>query len=167
MNPRWTIAIAMVFLAVAIPSLRHASSPNKPSAHALKVLLPHPCSEAELMNLGDGRSYWLRYLTNQRDFLNGEPTAASALPSQVAMIMESRAERVLTLAADPRLSYGEVASDISRLAQHTPDLVVLLATTSETGPIDPIKRKLHAMPDWFFACPPRNISGQGTVLAVN
>ena len=120
------------------------------------------------MGLGDGNPVWLRYLANESAFINEKPTSSIAIPAQVASLMEPRLEKVVTLTADPRLSYGEVVADISDLAQRTPGLVILLATNSETGPIDPIERsrsnKLHNL---FFDCLPHNISSHSAALEPN
>jgi hypothetical protein len=87
---------------------------------------------------------------------------------QVNYITSRRFEKVVWLAADPRLTYGEVASDTSNLALHTPGLVVFLATTSQTGPIDPIEMaKTHPLDSAFFLCPPRNASSHNAVLATD
>jgi hypothetical protein len=165
MNLRWARTLTLTFVAVAIPCIRHFRPRDAPSRQGLRTLLVHPCSSAELDQRGDSRDIWLRYLSNERAFINGQPTASIAVPIQVSYITSTRFEKVVWLAADPRLSYGEVASDISNLAQRTPSLVIFLATSSETGSIDPIEMN-KSQNKIGTECPPRNISGSNAVLAV-
>ena len=167
MRFRWARTLALTSIAVAIPCIRHLARGNAPSPQGLHMVLVHSCSSAELENRGDSSDIWLRYLSNRRAFINEEPTASTAAPVQVAYITSTRIEKVIWLAADPNLSYAEVASDIAEFAKRTPALVIFLTTSSETGSIDPTESQRQHTPPSFVLCQPRGVSANNAVVAAN
>jgi biopolymer transport protein ExbD len=57
----------------------------------------------------------------------------------VAEAVQPRAEKLVWVAADQRLQYGEVLKLISELKSDTQNLYVAIPTASQIGPVNPIE----------------------------
>ena len=115
-------------------------------AQGTQVLLGRTCNEQDGF---DNRTITVRILPDATYFLNSQPESEASLRQHVSRVMDYRIERILWVAADKRMTYGEVAGVISKLQSDTPRLRVALATESQIGPVDPteIKRMRGKMPD--------------------
>jgi len=98
------------------------------------VLLPRPCPADVII---DRRDLVVRYLPSGKLWLNAEQLDEDGLRSRLQAALTTRAEKLVWIAADEHVSYGEVLSVISTLKQDTPDLHIALATKAQTGPVDP------------------------------
>jgi biopolymer transport protein ExbD len=81
----------------------------------------------------------VRYLQNGKFLLNEQAVDEPSMLGSVSLYMETRAEKVVWIAADEHVSYGEVVSIISKLKRDTPQLYIALATKRQTGPVDPVQ----------------------------
>ena len=160
--PRISATTAILILAlIAILLTRLVFSSRHRHTYGLPVALVHSCSASELERLGDSRDIWVRYLPGDRAFVNELPmTHAEAIPA-VSDAMSRRWERVVWIAGDPHLTYGEVIANTARLKAQIPSLVVLLTTGSQTGPVDPAAIvKLPLDQRFFPLCLPPRVSNQ-------
>jgi biopolymer transport protein ExbD len=104
------------------------------SARGLNVLIARPCPDGWG---GDSRDLLVRLLPGGKLWLNDHYLSEEALRKAVASEMVTRAERVILLAADSRVPYGDVVTFASTLQRDTPDLHISLVTRSVIGPVDP------------------------------
>jgi biopolymer transport protein ExbD len=107
-----------------------ASTPT----NGVEVLLANDCPAD---GIGDRRDLVVRYLPGAKLWLNGIPLGERDLRSTLQRSLATRAEQLVWLAADERVSYGEVISVISKLKLDNPDAYVALATKSQVGTVDP------------------------------
>jgi biopolymer transport protein ExbD len=98
------------------------------------VLLPHVCPTG---GAGDRRDLVVRYLPDAKLWLNSEPLDEYTLRLKLRTALATRVERLVWVAADERVSYGEVVAIISKLTEDSPDLHVALVTKAQIGPVDP------------------------------
>jgi biopolymer transport protein ExbD len=144
----------LLFITVLGLSAWHLSSRMRTvQTGVLRLALVRPCTQTEIENMGDGRTVWVRYLPHNTAFINEFQTATVAVPDRIAETMSTRQERVVWIAGDRRLSYGEFVDDISKLAAKTTAVYGLLSTQSETGPIDPSERRSKPREPTFTFCP--------------
>ncbi len=105
-----------------------------PDTHVgIKVSLGVTCS-AE-----NARQLLVRYLAPGKIWLNDFPFDEVGLRGKISEIMANMAIKRVWIAADERVSYGEVVTLIENLHQDTPDLIIGIATKSQTGPVDPMR----------------------------
>ena len=129
-NGACTRAIGAAVFAIAISGRMRGA---KPSGTA-PVLLSHSCSRQELMNLGDGTWYFIKYHLDHRSSLNDQSgLSEEELSHAVTAVMSRRSERLIYVAADPRLPYGDVLHLVSRLSQDDPSVHVVLLTKQQIG----------------------------------
>lgn len=122
------ISVALLALAFHGPLL--AARPTG----TLPILLSHSCSAQEIMNHGDGTWYFIKYHLNHQSSINDQGgLSEDGLRRTVASLMSRRAERLVYVAADPRLPYGEVLDLVSDLTRDDPSLHVVLLTEKQTG----------------------------------
>ena len=79
----------------------------------------------------------VRYLPGERYFLNDQPADEVHLRQLVSEATKNRLEKLVWVAANARVPYGDVAAVISALQSDTPDLHIAIATESQIGPVDP------------------------------
>jgi biopolymer transport protein ExbD len=106
---------------------------SKP-ANGVDVLLASACPADAI---GDRRDLVVRYLPGARLWLNEASLDEKDLRSRLQQSLTTRAEQLIWLAADERVSYGEVVSMISKLKLDNPKAYVALVTKSQVGPVDP------------------------------
>ncbi len=97
-----------------------------------KVWLGVPCASGQ-----NARQLLVRYVAHGKLWLNDYPFDEAGLRAKVAQIMANMGTKRLWIAADQRMSYGEVAVLIEPLQGDTPDLMIGIATKSQIGPVDP------------------------------
>lgn len=98
------------------------------------VLLSHTCSRQELMNHGDGTWYFIKYHPDHRSSLNDRSgLSEKELIQAVTAVMSHRLERLIYVAADPQLPYGDVLHLVSGLTHDDPSLHVAMLTEKQTG----------------------------------
>jgi 3-deoxy-D-manno-octulosonic-acid transferase len=107
---------------------------DRRSKLGVHVLLAKPCAAGDEFIR---RDLVVRDLPDGRLWLNDRPLDESAVRSNVQTALTTRAEKLVWIAADEHLSYGEVVSLISKLRHDTPDVYIVLATKAQTGPVDP------------------------------
>jgi biopolymer transport protein ExbD len=110
---------------------------SKPST-GIAVLLPHACNSSD-----ERRDLVVRYLPGGKLWLNEESLKEDALRSRVQERLATRVEKLLWVAADERVSYGEVVALLSKLDRDNPDTYIALTTKMQTGPIDPADPKFR------------------------
>jgi biopolymer transport protein ExbD len=98
----------------------------------LKVLLPNACD-----NHGDGRDLVVRYLPGGKLWLNGDLLKENELRSELQKSLATRVEKLVWVAADEHVHYGEVIALLSKLRQDNPGTYIALTTKTQTGPVDP------------------------------
>ena len=114
-------------------SVGRVDSDRRPKV-GVHVLLAKPCAaEDEFIR----RDLVVRDLPGRRLWLNDQLLDESVVRSNVQTALTTRAEKLVWIAADEHLSYGEVVSLISKLRHDTPDVYIVLATKAQTGPVDP------------------------------
>ena len=123
-------------------------------AQGISVGLLHVCKGTELDSVDNNRLVVLRYLRNGRVLVNDQLVPKRDAPDLTAQIMSRRLEPVVWFSADSHLDYGQVVLAISQLKQASPHLVVLLATESQTGPIDPSEIAKQDAPKIVTLCQP-------------
>jgi biopolymer transport protein ExbD len=109
-------------------NIRVASEPST----GLNVLLPNACD-----NHGDSRDLVVRYLPGGKLWLNGDLIKENELRSELQERLATRVERLIWVAADEHVHYGEVIALLSKLCQDNPDTYIALTTKTQTGPVDP------------------------------
>jgi biopolymer transport protein ExbD len=105
---------------------------SQPST-GVSVLLPHTCNSH-----GDSRDLVIRLLPGAKLWLNEEPFEERDLRSKVKERLASRFEKLLWVAADERVRYGDVVALLAKLRQDDPDAYIAIVTKRQTGPIDPV-----------------------------
>ena len=100
----------------------------------VRVLLSKRCAPGDEFIR---RDVVVRDLPGGRLWLNGRLLRESVVRSKVQEALSTRAEKLVWIAADDHLAYGEVVSLISKLHHDTPDAYIVLATKAQTGPVDP------------------------------
>jgi biopolymer transport protein ExbD len=95
----------------------------------IPVLLPtgERCLETDC----DGRAIWIKLLPEGQATINGKRLSAQTVAAQVGDIMQTRAERVVYLTADPEVDYSEVLDTISGMRTLTDHLAVMLVTPKQ------------------------------------
>ncbi|MGA3225019.1 MAG: hypothetical protein ABSC65_14725 [Acidobacteriaceae bacterium] len=121
--------VALISVAT-VASGTFASALN--TSTGVDVVLPHACSLH-----GDARDLVVRYLPGGKLWLNSEPLDENILRSRVQGDLAKRAEKLLWLAADEHVSYGEVVDIVSKFSRDNPGLYIALATKAQTGAVDP------------------------------
>jgi biopolymer transport protein ExbD len=107
---------------------------NSTPTNSVGVLLANACPAD---GIGDRRDLVVRYLPGAKLWLNETLLGERDLRSTLQQSLATRAEQLVWLAADERVSYGEVVSVISKLKLDNPEAYVALATKSQVGPVDP------------------------------
>ena len=79
---------------------------------------------------------WVAYSAHHDVNIRGREFPADTFPALVARVMSIRKQKLIAVAADPRLSYGEVVTDLGKLQSATPSLIIVLATARLAGPTD-------------------------------
>ena len=79
----------------------------------------------------------MRYLSVGRYFLNDQPADEVHLRQLLLEATKRRIEKLVWIAADESVTYGEVAAIVSELQSDTPDLHIALATEPQIGPVEP------------------------------
>jgi biopolymer transport protein ExbD len=102
--------------------------------NSVGVLLANACPADAI---DERRDLVVRYLPGPKLWLNETPLGERDLRSTLQQSLATRAEQLIWLAADERVSYGEVVSVISKLKLDNPEAYVALATKSQVGPVDP------------------------------
>jgi biopolymer transport protein ExbD len=102
------------------------------SSTGLNVLLPHACNDH-----GDSRDLVVRYLPGGKLWLNGDLLKEDELRSELQERLTTRVEKLLWVAADEHVRYGEVVALLSKLSQDNPGTYIALTTKMQTGPVDP------------------------------
>jgi hypothetical protein len=108
--------------------------------------------------MDDRRIEVVQFLRDGRIFLNERELDRPALRAAIAEVMERRSDRIIYIAGEDGAVYGDVLSQVSTLVADTPGLLVVLATASQTGPVDPLERRLLASQgraNIFGFCVPR------------
>ena len=124
--------LGLLCIGVAFP-LGSQSRQDQP--RALRVFLGKTCPD----NVENSRLLAVRYLTGGRYYLNDQPATEVDLRKLVKHVTQNRIEKLVWLAADRRVTYGEVTSLISELQSDTPDLHIAIATEAQVGPVDPLE----------------------------
>ncbi len=83
------------------------------------------------------RDLVVRYLPGAKLWLNNAPLNEKDLRSKLQQSLATRAEPLIWVAADERVSYGEVVSVISKLMLDNPEAYVAVVTKSQVGAVDP------------------------------
>ena len=107
--------------------------PNLP--RAIRVFLGKPCGP----EMDNNRLLVVRFLPGERYFLNDQPANEVHLRQLVSRATERRLAKLVWVAGDERVTYGEVAALISDLQSDTPELHIVMATESQVGPVDPVE----------------------------
>ncbi|HVG26401.1 MAG TPA: hypothetical protein VM865_02255 [Acidobacteriaceae bacterium] len=81
--------------------------------------------------MGDDRQIFVTYLPDGHAQINDLPFAPEEIPAELAKIFQYRAFRFIWIRADPHLSYGELAANLSKILAKNPDLKLLLPTPSQ------------------------------------
>jgi biopolymer transport protein ExbD len=118
-----TCAIGFIFGNVGLVSEARAG---------LHVLIPDACDDH-----GDSRDLVVRYLPNGKLWLNEDLLKENELRSELQERLATRVEKLVWVAADERLHYGEVIALLSKLSQDNPGTYMALTTRKQTGPVDP------------------------------
>jgi biopolymer transport protein ExbD len=129
-----TLCYLIALIGVIVLLVRHPRLMGRTVHAGVPVLLAHQCPADAI---GDRRDVVVRYLPGARLWLNGNALDRTTLRKQVTEAMETRRERLVWLAADEHVSYGEVASIASDLMNDTPNLHLAIATKSQAGPVEP------------------------------
>ena len=110
-------------------------APKQPkTTEGITVLLCQPCPTGMEDNR---RDVVVRVLPREKLWVNDQQVDEALLRSMVSIAMERRVEKLVSIAADERVAYGEVLRLASGLTQATPDLHIAIETKSQTGPVDP------------------------------
>jgi biopolymer transport protein ExbD len=125
--PSYAPLICVMVLFAA--DLRAASKPST----GVSVLLPHTCSSH-----GDSRDLVIRHLPGEKLWLNEASFEEGDLRSRVKERLATRFEKVLWVAADERVPYGEVVALLAMLHHDNPDAYIAITTKKQMGPIDPV-----------------------------
>jgi hypothetical protein len=128
---RYVVACVITLaMATTLDPRVHAAGP----VGIVPILLSHQCSRRELMNRGDGTWYFIKYRLDHTSLLNDTfESSEEDLREAVHAVMARRLERVVYLAADPQLHYGEVLKLVSDLRSDDPSLHVVVLTEEQTG----------------------------------
>lgn len=103
----------------------------------IPVLLPHLCSQQELLHLGDSRDVYVRYNRDHSSLVNNQlMPVENDLRREVSSIMATRWEQVIMFSADDSLAFGEVASVLSDLKKDNPELWIELPTDRLIAPAE-------------------------------
>ena len=123
-------AVSAAVLAIASIGRMLGAKPTD----TVPVLLSHTCARQELMNHGDGTWFFIKYHLDHRSSLNDQSELSEEeLSHAVTAVMSRRFERLIYVAADPRLPYGDVLHLLSGLTHDDPTLHVALLTEKQTG----------------------------------
>jgi biopolymer transport protein ExbD len=123
-------AVSAVVLAIAFSSRVLGAKPSD----TIPVLLSHTCTRQQLMNHGDGTWYFIKYHLDHRSSLNDQSKLSEEeLGQAVTAVMSRRFDRLVYVAADPRLPWGDVLHLVSGLTHDDPTLHVALLTEKQTG----------------------------------
>lgn len=68
-----------------------------------------------------------------------EPLSEVDLRQAVIRDMQPRLEKLVWIAADQQVSYGDVIAILSKLQKDVPDLHLAVATRTQTSPVDPVE----------------------------
>ncbi len=101
----------------------------------VRVLLGKSCPD----NADNTRLLVVRYLPGDRFWLNDQSLSEAKLRQSLSAALEGRLEKIVWVAADERVTYGEVVDVISKRKRDTPNLHVSLPTKSQIGPVDPVE----------------------------
>ena len=122
--------ISVPLLTIALRGRMLGSGPTG----TVPVLLSHTCSQQELKNSGDGTWYFIKYHLDHRNSMNDvSGLAEEGVRQAVTAAMARRFERLIYVAADPHLPYGDVLNLLSGLTHDDPSLHVVLLTETQTG----------------------------------
>ena len=120
------LIFASLLMASAVVSKEYAQSCGIP------VFLSHRCSPQEELHGGDGREIFVRYQLDESSFVNNDlMPVEDALRREIASVMATRLVQVLFFAADDGFTYREVPTVLSDLKKDSPELSVILLTTSQ------------------------------------
>ena len=109
-------------------------NPDPRPTLGVRVLLSKHCAPGDEFIR---RDVVVRDLPGGRLWLNDQLLRESVVRSKVQEALSTRAEKLVWIAADEHLVYGEVVSLMSKLHHDTPDVHIVLATKAQTGPVDP------------------------------
>ena len=109
------------------------SEPRRKLPRGIRVFPGRTCGD----DIDSNRLLVVRYLPGDRYFLNSEPADEVQLRQLVRKALQRRVEKIVWIAADGRVTYGEVVSLLSKLQMDTPGLIIAVATASQTGPVEP------------------------------
>jgi biopolymer transport protein ExbD len=126
------IAAAIVFVATSF-----GGDSSTVTKQGVGVLLADSCPNDVLDNR---RDLVVRYLPGPRLFLNGALLEEEVLRSTLQTSLATRAEPLVWVAGDERVSYGEVVSIMSKLSHDSPRAHIVLVTKAQVGPVDPLDR---------------------------
>ena len=145
MNQPLTYLLASLCL-LPMTSIRHNA--RSTSAQGVQVLLGGSCPEG--MESGS-RLLAVRYLPDGRYFLNDQEATQAQVRQLLRPLLEHRIERLVWVAADKDVAYGNVVSLLSNLHHDTPHLYIAIATRSQVGPSTPSRSSMsttaHRMAD--------------------
>lgn len=80
----------------------------------------------------------IRHLPGEKLWLNEASFEEGDLRSRVKERLATRFEKVLWVAADERVPYGEVVALLAMLHHDNPDAYIAITTKKQMGPIDPV-----------------------------
>lgn len=101
----------------------------------VRVLLGKSCPDSAESN----RLLVVRYLPGNRFWLNDQSLSEAKLRQSLSAALERRIEKIVWVAADERVTYGDVVEVVSKLQRDTPDLHIALPTETQIGPVDPLE----------------------------
>jgi biopolymer transport protein ExbD len=133
------VSVSRILALLCVVSLASGGlglTPN--SSTGVNVLLPHACDEH-----GDGRDLVVRYLSGGKLWLNEEALGEDVLRARVQADLSRRAEKLLWVAVDAHVLYGEAVSIVTKLSRDNPGAYIALATKTQTGPVDPADFELR------------------------
>jgi biopolymer transport protein ExbD len=147
------VSASQIFMLLCVGSLASGGlgSPSKTTT-GVNVLLPHACD-----GHGDSRDLVIRYLSGGKLWLNGEALGENVLRARIQADLTRRAEKLLWVAVDEHVTYGEAVDIMAKLSRDNPGVTIALATKTQTGPVDPAdpefqEAKLKGKLGIFYLC---------------
>jgi biopolymer transport protein ExbD len=110
----------------------------------------------------EGRAVFLRLTKDGRTWINDTELPESQLASEVAEVMENRAERVVYVVVDSELPYGQFAQFLDKIAGATTDLHLVVVS----GEIRRAFEKNHDLCDFVYPGKEFTVNGMRTSPAI-
>jgi biopolymer transport protein ExbD len=108
-------------------------------ARGTPVFLPHTCTQLQMESTdrGESRPILVQYQLDRSSYVNSKlMPVEDDLRREIAGLMSTRQEQVISFAADERLTYGDVSAVLSDLRKDDPGLFIKLVTKRQIGPVD-------------------------------